>query len=58
MSAREEHAAIPAGRRSFNSPNERARVFLAPLLSNKGSQWATVVAVSSKSTAMTENLLS
>lgn len=38
--AREEHSALPLGRRKFNSPNERVRVFLAPFLTSKGVEWA------------------
>jgi hypothetical protein len=38
--AREEHAALPPGLREYNSPNERVRVFIAPLLSDKGTAWA------------------
>jgi hypothetical protein len=38
--AREEHSALPPGRQKFNSPNERVRVFLAPFLSEKGTEWA------------------
>lgn len=38
--ARDEHAALPSGQRSFNSMNERVRVFLKPFLSAKGKEWA------------------
>jgi hypothetical protein len=38
--AREEGAALRARGPYFNSPNERVRVFLAPLLSDKGKRWA------------------
>jgi hypothetical protein len=38
--AREEHARIDEGMRMFNSPNERVRVFLGPLLTRKGRRWA------------------
>lgn len=38
--ARDEHAATPKGARDFNSPEERVRVLLAPLLSVKGEAWA------------------
>jgi hypothetical protein len=38
--ARDEHASLSPGARHFNSPNERVRVFLAPLLSEKGTAWA------------------
>jgi hypothetical protein len=38
--AREEQAALPPGQREFNSPHERVRVFLAPFLTRKGTQWA------------------
>lgn len=34
--AREEDAALPPGQREYNSPNERVRVFLGRLLSEKG----------------------
>ena len=37
--AREEDAAL-GPMRTFNSPNERVRVFLEPYLSEKGRQWA------------------
>lgn len=39
--AREEDEALPEGERVWNSPNERARVFLEPYLSEKGRLWAT-----------------
>lgn len=38
--AREEDAMLSADEREYNSPNERVRVFLAPLLSPKGITWA------------------
>jgi hypothetical protein len=38
--AREEHSSLPPGQREFNSPNERVRVFLGPLLTRKGARWA------------------
>jgi len=38
--ARDEHEAMSPERRHYNSPNERARVYLAPFLSDKGSAWA------------------
>jgi hypothetical protein len=38
--AREEHAALRAGQRQYNSPNERVRVFLEPFLTAKGRRWA------------------
>jgi hypothetical protein len=38
--AREEDAALPPGQREYNSPNERARVFLAPFLNDEGRRWA------------------
>jgi hypothetical protein len=38
--ARREHLSLPEGTRSFNSPNERVRVFLEPFLSDKGRRWA------------------
>jgi hypothetical protein len=38
--AREEDSALPPGRREFNSPNERVRVFLAPFLTSRGRRWA------------------
>jgi hypothetical protein len=38
--AKQEHRNLPEPQRMFNSPHERVRVFLAPLLSNKGRQWA------------------
>ena len=38
--ARQEHSALPERSRSFNSPHERARVFLEPYLTDKGRQWA------------------
>jgi hypothetical protein len=40
LKAREEHLALPAGQREYNSPNERVRVFLAPFLTGKGTDWA------------------
>jgi hypothetical protein len=38
--ARAEDSALPSGRREFNSPNERVRVFLTPYLTRKGASWA------------------
>lgn len=38
--ALEEHARIPEAARSFNSPEERVRVFLQPYLTRKGHRWA------------------
>jgi hypothetical protein len=38
--ARQEHSALPPGVREFNSPHERARVFLEPYLTAKGRAWA------------------
>lgn len=38
--AKEEDAALNSGQRPFNSPNERARVFLGPYLTRKGRKWA------------------
>ena len=38
QAARSEHATGDYS--PFNSPNERARVFLAPYLTKKGRQWA------------------
>ena len=38
--ARDEHAALPDWQQQFNSPNERVRVFLAPLLTREGRRWA------------------
>jgi len=36
----EEHASLGEGDRPYNSPEERARVFLEPYLSAKGRKWA------------------
>ena len=36
----EEDSGLPPGEREFNSPNERARVFLEPFLTRKGRRWA------------------
>ena len=38
--ARDEHRALSDEMRSFNSPHERVRVFLAPYLNAKGQKWA------------------
>lgn len=38
--ARQEDSALSEDVRSFNSPHERVRVFLASFLSDKGRQWA------------------
>jgi len=38
--AREEHEALSPESREYNSPNERARVFLEPFLTDKGNTWA------------------
>jgi len=38
--AREEHAALRPGRREFNSPNERVRIFLDPFVTDKDRRWA------------------
>jgi hypothetical protein len=38
--ARVEHEALSPERRHYNSPHERARVFLAPFLTDKGTTWA------------------
>jgi hypothetical protein len=35
-----EHEALDEDRQLFNSPHERVRVFLEPLLSAKGRKWA------------------
>jgi hypothetical protein len=36
----EEHSSLGEDDRSYNSPEERARVFLEPYLSAKGRKWA------------------
>ena len=38
--AHEEHLAYSPVQREFNSPHERVRVFLAPILTRKGRRWA------------------
>jgi hypothetical protein len=38
--ARAEHRALSDAERSFNSPHERVRVFLAPYLTARGQKWA------------------
>ena len=38
--ARAEQPPVTQGQRTFNSPNERVRVFLEPFLSPKGRRWA------------------
>lgn len=35
-----EHLALPPGQREYNSPHERVRVFLAPIVTKKGRRWA------------------
>ena len=42
--AREEHARLDEGTQMFNSPNERVRVYLGPLLTWKGQRWAVPLA--------------
>jgi hypothetical protein len=42
--ARQEHSALPAGRRRFNTPAERVRVLLEPYLSDTGRDWAVPIA--------------
>jgi hypothetical protein len=39
--ARSEDRQLPPDRRQFNTPHERARVFLGPSLNEKGRRWAT-----------------
>jgi hypothetical protein len=41
--AQQEHDSLPESSRSYNSPHERVRVFLAPYLSDKGRKWAVPI---------------
>lgn len=38
--AHDEHLAYSPDDREYNSPHERVRVFLAPMLTRKGRRWA------------------